>query len=257
MTWPPSEPPADAFASHGAAPLGAVLDAGGLAALRSAFDALVPDGVAGPYATIVQDGWRRSPVFAALVAPLASRACEALGLPGLVLFHDHLLWKPPGGADMAWHQDFSYLPLDRPDGLTLWLALDDVTEANGCLYYLPGTHARGERRAAWGLTGDDDPRAALPPLDVASDEPGVPAPTAAGCAIAHHVHVWHRSPSNTADRPRRSWALSLVAPEAQWSPRHAPHPRSAVERRLEGQALEDDLPRVLMPRPREADVHSG
>ena len=67
---------------------------------------------------------------------------------------------------------------------------------------------------------------------------------AAGCAIAHHTFLWHRSPRNTSTRPRRAWALSLVVPEARWSPRHSPHPRSAVEPRYEGQPLEDDLLRA-------------
>ena len=28
-------------------------------------------------------------------------------------------------------------------GLTLWLALEDVDEENGCMYYVPGSHKQG------------------------------------------------------------------------------------------------------------------
>ena len=28
-------------------------------------------------------------------------------------------------------------------GLTLWLALEDVDEENGCIYYVPGSHKQG------------------------------------------------------------------------------------------------------------------
>lgn len=251
MSWPAlggahDDPPA-AFAEYGAAALGPVLDASELAAVRAAFDAAVEaHGVTGGYASIVHDAWRVAPALAALVPRLGERACRATGLPALVLFHDHLLRKPPAGEGMAWHQDFSYLPLDRPDGLTLWIALDDITPDNGCLYYVLGSHRLGERRAAWGLRDDgDDPRAKLPPIDV-DDAPGLAAPTAAGCAIAHHTYLWHRSPANTSAHARRSWALSFVVPEARWSPRHSPHPRSAVEPRHEGQALEPDLVRVVV-----------
>lgn len=233
------------FRTRGAASLGPVLDGAKLAAARTAFDELVPrHGVTGPYASIVHDAWRKSDVLAAMVPHLGAIACTAIGLPELVLFHDHLLHKPAHGADMEWHQDFSYLPLDRADGLTLWIALDDITEANGCLYYVLGSHVLGERRAAWGLAGELDPRAALPPIEVAADDGGVPAPTGAGCAVAHHAFVWHRSPRNDSGAPRRSWALSFVVPEARWSPAHSPHPRSAVSPRQEGQALESDLLRV-------------
>jgi ectoine hydroxylase-related dioxygenase (phytanoyl-CoA dioxygenase family) len=155
-----------------------------------------------------------------------------------------MLAKPSGGEAMDWHQDYSYLPLDRADGVSLWIALDDISEDNGCLYYVFGSHQRGERRARWGMTGEDDPRASLPPIDVADDEPGVAVPALAGCAIAHHANLWHRSPANTSGRPRRTWILSFVAPEAKWSPRHAPHPRSAVDLRVEGQEMEADLLRV-------------
>jgi hypothetical protein len=72
----------------------------------------------------------------------------------------------------------------------------------------------------------------------------VAAPTTAGGAIAHHTYLWHRSPRNLTGLPRRTWALSLVTPEAVWSPRHAPHPRSAVTPRAEGEPLEPDLLRV-------------
>ncbi len=248
MSWP-SPRAADAdpiarFRTDGAAALGPVLDDAALATVRAAFDELLDDAVTGPYAQIVHDPWRKAPALAALVPQLGAIACAAIDVPALVLFHDHLLRKLPDGEGMTWHQDYSYLPLDRSAGLTLWIALDDVTVENGCLYYVLGSHLGGERRPAWGLTGDDDPRAALPPIDVADDEPGLAAPTAAGCAIAHDTLLWHRSPASHAAAPRRTWALSFVVPEARWSPRHAPHPRSAVEPRVEGQALEADLPRI-------------
>lgn len=251
IDWPPLGAAApDPLASYrrlGAAALGRVLDPDELERVRAACDELVAGhGVQGSYATIVHDAWRRSAVLAALVPRLGELACRATGVEELVLFHDHLLHKPPRGEDMAWHQDFSYLPLDRPDGVTLWIALDDIDEDNGCLYYLFGSQRLGERRAAWGLQGEQDPRAALPPLEVPAETRGFPAATRAGCAIAHHVYLWHHSPTNPSPRPRRSWALSWVGAGVRWSPRHAPHPRSAVSARVEGEELEGDLPRVVL-----------
>jgi ectoine hydroxylase-related dioxygenase (phytanoyl-CoA dioxygenase family) len=232
------------FATAGAMELGRVFDEARLRAVQGEFERLQEFGVDGPYARIVHDPWRRSEILAGLVPELGALTCAALGLDGLVLFHDHMLAKPSGGADMDWHQDYSYLPLDRPDGVSLWIALDDISEDNGCLYYVFGSHLWGERRARWGMRGEDDPRAQLPPIDVADDEPGTAVPALAGCAIVHHANLWHRSPANLSGRPRRTWILSFVSPEARWSPSHAPHPRSAVEVREEGQEMEADLLRV-------------
>lgn len=249
MTWPAptaaSPNPVASFRDLGAAALGRVLTDEELVAVHAAIAEIVPEhGVTGGYACIVHDSWRKSSVLSGLVPKLGALACAALDVPELVLFHDHILVKPPHGDDMPWHQDFSYLPVDNSGGTTLWVALDDVDVANGCIYYLFGTHVHGERRAAWGLLDNDDPRAEFPPMDIDPSEEGLAAPTGAGCVNLHHGLVWHRSPRNQSDRARHTWALSFVVPEARWSPRHAPHPRSAVSPRQEGQPLEDDLLRV-------------
>jgi len=230
----------------GVAKVGRVLDDAQLATVRDEQASLAPHGVQGGYARIVHDGWRRSPRLTTLIGEVGAHACRATGAAELVLFHEHLLTKFPGGEDMGWHQDYSYVPLDRPDGVTLWIALDDVTEVNGCLYYLFGTHTRGERRPGWGLHGDDDVRAGLPAID-AGDEPGVPGIAPAGHALAHDPLLWHRSPANHGSEIRRTWVLSFVSPDARWCPRHAPHPRTAITAPPEGAPLEDDLPRVSLP----------
>src|SRR5690349_794356 len=109
LSWPHPADPARAFADDGVAALGQVLDASQLARARGASTALLDQAVTGGYAAIVHDAWRHAPDLAALVPAVGARACAALGLPALVLFHDHLLHKPGGGEDMDWHQDFSYL----------------------------------------------------------------------------------------------------------------------------------------------------
>lgn len=141
------------FAVRGAAELGRVLDAQQLAAARAAHEAVLEFAVDGPYTRIVHDPGRKSPALAELAGHLGRLTCAALEIPELALFHDHLLFKPSGGVDMDWHQNYSYLPLDRPHGMTLWVAQDDITTENGCLYYLFGSRLLGERRAGWGMTG--------------------------------------------------------------------------------------------------------
>ena len=58
------------------------------------------------------------------------------------------LRKLPGeDAEWKWHQDYgSYWYYDnflRPDMLTVWIALDEATEANGCLRVVRGSHNLG------------------------------------------------------------------------------------------------------------------
>ncbi len=40
----------------------------------------------------------------------------------------------------AWHTDMPYWSFDSLHATSMWLALDDATYENGCMYFLPGTH---------------------------------------------------------------------------------------------------------------------
>ena len=54
--------------------------------------------------------------------------------------------KPAGiGKATPPHQDGYYFMLKPCEAVTMWLALDEVDEENGCLRYVPGSHLRGIR----------------------------------------------------------------------------------------------------------------
>ncbi len=54
--------------------------------------------------------------------------------------------QPPGvGQPTSPHQDGYYFMLDPCEAVTMWLALEDVDEENGCIRYLPGSHRNGMR----------------------------------------------------------------------------------------------------------------
>ncbi len=64
--------------------------------------------------------------------------------PDIVLFSSHLIAKAQGdGLAVPWHQDANYWPLEPMNVITLWLAIDESTEENGCMQVVPGTHERG------------------------------------------------------------------------------------------------------------------
>lgn len=42
---------------------------------------------------------------------------------------------------MTDHIDSTFLQVDPPEQVIgVWIALDDATEANGCLWFIPGSH---------------------------------------------------------------------------------------------------------------------
>ena len=55
-----------------------------------------------------------------------------------------ILKEPREGAKTPWHQDAVYWPhAQRKDQITIWVALRDATTQNGCMSFVPGTHAAG------------------------------------------------------------------------------------------------------------------
>lgn len=212
--------------ARGFAVVGRLVAREDLPELRAAAERALVGVASSDYGWIRHDPWRVEPALErALRAPAVAALARALGAPRL--FQDHVISKPPGAeAEVAWHQDHAYWPLASPRGATLWVALDDVDEDNGCLRYLPGTHLLGERRAADFTRGAAQPaRDDLPPLDAAARaHEAVAVPLAAGEAVVHDPLVWHMSPPNRSDRPRRAWSITLVGEDACWDPAHAPHP---------------------------------
>ena len=71
---------------------------------------------------------------------LGEMAAQLAGVDGIRIWHDQALIKPPWGNPTAWHLDNPYWSFYSRDAISIWVALDDVTRDNGCLYFLPGSH---------------------------------------------------------------------------------------------------------------------
>ena len=63
--------------------------------------------------------------------------------PDIVLWGSQVFCKPPVTEAMPWHQDGQYWPIRPIATCSVWMALDDATPENGCMRYIPGSHAGG------------------------------------------------------------------------------------------------------------------
>lgn len=72
---------------------------------------------------------------------------EPLLGPDIALYSSHFICKPPAtGKRVPWHEDSGYWRgrLDPMQVVTVWLAIDPSTPANGCMRVIPGTHNSGQ-----------------------------------------------------------------------------------------------------------------
>jgi len=62
----------------------------------------------------------------------------------IILWGSQVFCKPARtGREVPWHQDGQYWPIRPLATCSAWIALDDVDADNGCMRYIPGSHASG------------------------------------------------------------------------------------------------------------------
>ena len=139
------------------------------------------------------------------------------------LFGSQAFMKPPGGVEKPYHQDSPYFPIEPMSLVTCWIALDDVTLENGCLWVIPGSHRLGPlpHNEPWFVGDRQDMRIPTSAFD-ASHEVPIILP-AGGCSL-HHSLILHRSMPNHTDKSRRGLAYHFMTARSRWTDPNLPQP---------------------------------
>jgi ectoine hydroxylase-related dioxygenase (phytanoyl-CoA dioxygenase family) len=146
-----------------------------------------------------------------LFGELVAEICRgALGEDAYLFVEQFVVKMAEVGLKFAWHQDSGYLKHNLPEYtgtyLTLWCALDDMSEANGTISVLPFSRA-GTREI---LDHVEDPE--LNDLvGYFGDDPGDPVIVPAGSIAVFSSALFHRSGANRTARPRRSYVVQYSA----------------------------------------------
>ncbi|MAE62655.1 MAG: phytanoyl-CoA dioxygenase [Phycisphaeraceae bacterium] len=110
--------------------------------------------------------------------------------------------KPPGFQGQGWHQDEVYIPTRDRSLVGAWIAIDDATVENGCLWVLPGSHRDGYLHRMRQHDNDDE-------FDGAEEAFGfdetseIPVEVKAGTLVFFNGYLLHRSRRNRSDIYRR------------------------------------------------------
>jgi phytanoyl-CoA hydroxylase len=70
---------------------------------------------------------------------LGKMLCSLAGAGGIRTWLDQALIKEPFANATAWHLDCPYWSFHSRDAISIWIALEDATFQNGCMYFIPGT----------------------------------------------------------------------------------------------------------------------
>ena len=87
-------------------------------------------------------GWATSREIADRLRPLLGAQVELSQA-----HHNCVMTKNPAfSSATAWHQDIRYWSFEKPELISVWLALGQEHEENGCLLLVPGSHRIDFRR---------------------------------------------------------------------------------------------------------------
>ena len=121
------------------------------------------------------------------------------------------------GSGVPYHQDNAYFCQTPPDMLTVWIAIDAVTEANGPVFFVKGSHKQGmQPTKPSGVRGNCIGMAEPPSVPLGEQFCGLLAP---GDATIHHCETIHHSAPNTTEHSRLGLLLVYRGSHTQTDPR--------------------------------------
>jgi len=132
--------------------------------------------------------------------------------PDVKFHHSKINSKLPGAqTEVKWHQDFPFTPHTNDDLITALLMVDEVTEQNGPLKVVPGSH-QGEIYSLW----HDGAFSGAVTEEVAKqcESRSISCTGPAGAVCLMHTRLLHGSSPNFSKHPRTLFICVYSADDA-------------------------------------------
>lgn len=161
--------------------------------------------------------------------PLFKEILSDLTVASPELWQTMYILKPPRiGGEVRWHQDATYLISEPSSVMGIWVAVEDATKENGCLWVEPGGHLGPLRELSLVDHGTGDTQ-----LKILNEKPwpdentAVPVEVPAGSVILFSDHLPHYSSHNHSKQSRMAFSMHIAAGTSHW-PDHNWLQRSAL-----------------------------
>ncbi|GKC69337.1 phytanoyl-CoA dioxygenase, partial [Tanacetum coccineum] len=115
--------------------------------------------------------------------------------------------QPGIGGEVVPHQDNSFLYTEPTTCTGLWLALEDATIVNGCLWAIPGSHKDGLVRR---FIRDDNGVHFDKPSPSYDQKDFVPVEVKTGSLVLIHGDLIHQSFENQSSKSRHAYSLHVI-----------------------------------------------
>ncbi|WP_066965821.1 phytanoyl-CoA dioxygenase family protein [Microbulbifer sp. Q7] len=174
---------------------------------------------------------------------LGKMAAQLAGVDGVRIWHDQALFKQPWGNPSTLHTDTPYWSFHNHEALSIWVALDDATLQNGCLYFLPGSHKVTHFEPAGFSSDMDELFKKYPELKKYT---AVPAAMKAGSCSFHCGLTVHGANANMTPNPRRAMTCAYMPEGSVFNGLRNILTKSQFEKLEKGDLLADDNQNPLL-----------
>ena len=138
---------------------------------------------------------------------IGKMATELAQTEGMRVWHDQALIKQPWANATAWHHDNPKWSFYSPDAISIWIALDDATYQNGCLYFLAGSHKKTTYVNVPIAENMSDLFREYPDF---VNMQSIAAPMKAGCCSFHNGLLAHGAGANMTSGWRRAMTCGFM-----------------------------------------------
>jgi phytanoyl-CoA hydroxylase len=141
-----------------------------------------------------------------------------IGVQAPQLWQTMYIFKQPSiGGEVRWHQDASY-PITEPPAVTgVWIAVEDATRENGCLWMQPGQH-RSPLREIYQVNWDlREGRLDMLDRTPWAREKAVAMEVPAGSMVLFNDHMPHYSSQNRSGTSRHAFTMHVSDTGPVWS----------------------------------------
>ena len=169
------------------------------------------------------NGWKADNLIREFVChELVGECCSRLmNWNGARLIQDNVLWKPPGGKTLGYHQDAAYDDWIVPQTMmTCWMSLDKTSKETGTLEYIRGSHKWGLQPPKGEFHSPEDYKKELNIFAKKNNKEIeiVYVEVPAGGVSFHHGYTWHGSGVNNSKDHRRAIVAHCVPFDAKFHP---------------------------------------
>lgn len=134
---------------------------------------------------------------------------QALALQSMYIFK-----QPHFGGEVTCHQDATFLYTEPMSVVGFWVAMQDATTTNGCLWAQPGGHRSPLRSVFKRTSPSNDDGTIFEQLDTtpwpAAPDDLVALPVSAGSLVILHGLLPHWSDVNRSDRSRHAYSVHCI-----------------------------------------------